>query len=77
MEWRSAKIAGTMVCFCTCYYQWHLTIAMQMYHDYDNYCMHDKLVLLVGFNGESPQHKTLRCQHVNYIHMIDYPINAH
>ena len=52
-------------------------IAMQMYHDYDNYCMHEKLVLLVDFNGERHQHKTLRCQHNNYIHMIDYPINAH
>ena len=74
MQWTSAKIAGTIVCFCTCYYEWHMTTAMQMYHDYDNYSMHDKLNLLVDFNSEK---QYIKCQHDNYIHMIDYPINAH
>ena len=52
-------------------------IAVHMYHDYDNYCMYDKLDLLADFSSEKHKHNTLKCQHDNYIHMIDYPINVH
>ena len=39
-----------------------MTIAMQMYHDYDNYCMHDKLNLLVDFNTEKQYIKVITDQ---------------